>query len=95
MTIRFNAFVEAAEKYYYKHRGYVRRGQAYSNVLHEWDPELSRKIHSTEADCFYLDEHLPAFCEIVLRELPEYISACAHSKPESLTACKVCRESNV
>lgn len=42
-------------------------GQALMNALADIDPALYRKITGTDADCFYLDSHIPAFWEAVSR----------------------------
>jgi hypothetical protein len=42
-----------------------RKGQALMNALFEVNPELMEEISLSEADCFFDDSRIPAFCKIL------------------------------
>jgi hypothetical protein len=92
MTLRFNAYVVAAEKTFRDAKGGFRRGQAYMNTLADWDRNLYRSIaKERNADPFYSDEKLDVFLQVVEEILPEYVSTCEH-RPEAIVQCAKCSE---
>lgn len=44
---------------------HLREGQALMNALHEVHLECYESIFTTDADCFFVDDKIPAFWEAV------------------------------
>jgi len=42
-----------------------RTGQGCMNFLGEYEPDLYGIIHGTDADCFYRDNRVPTFMQVV------------------------------
>ena len=43
----------------------LREGQSYMNSLYDISPSLYDSITGTDADCFYVDENIPAFLKFL------------------------------
>lgn len=63
--LTFAAYIAEVERHA-RYSPYLRRGQAYFNVLSEVDPELARSVAADgRLDPFYDDSKLPAFLNFV------------------------------
>ena len=67
MNLKLINEVDTLSKYMMVKYPHLRKGQALMNALHDVHLECYKSIFTTEADCFYVDDKIPAFWEAVTK----------------------------
>jgi hypothetical protein len=62
---KFNEYVAAVAAYHKENAPHCRLGQAYFNVLCDFDSELAESIRASHIDPFYRDDNLNKFLVFV------------------------------
>lgn len=57
----FREYLVEANKFYLQNRKTLRKGECYSAILAEFNPDLADSIHGTSIDPFWFDHRLEKF----------------------------------